>query len=248
MHLAVARVVQNPPPMAQRPRVVIAVPDLAEGSAVADWLSGEGFDCVRRPTVRGAADEMQARAFDLLVADAALAFAGGLHKVGRSRNPSTPTVVIGDVLAEEQCEAAGWAMHVARPVDRAMLICTVSMAIMDGRPPRRSTRKIVKFSAVVNGVPAHVIDVSKEGVRLEMPRDGRAVPPPYFTVRVPLVGVGVHVQRMWARPWRSNGCPDVTWCGAALAGNPARAEEGWRAFVDTIPVSSAPRTGSSRVQ
>jgi hypothetical protein len=248
MHLAVARVVQWPEPMAQRPRIVIAVPDLAEGVAIADWLTEEGFDCVRRPTVRGAVDEIQARAFDLLVADAAFAFSGGLHRVGRSRNPSSPTVVIGDALAEEQCEAVKWAMHVARPVDRPMLICTVSMAIMDGRPLRRSTRKIVKFSAVVNGVPAQIIDISKEGVRLEMPRDRRSVPPPYFTVRVPLVGVGVHVQRMWARPWRSSERDGVTWCGAALAGNAARAEDGWRAFVDTIPVGSAPRADSSRVQ
>jgi hypothetical protein len=234
--------------MAQRPRIVIAVPDLTEGASVADWLSDEGFDCVRRPTVRSAADEMQARAFDLLVADAAFAFSGGLHKVGRNRNPSTPTVVIGDVLAAEQCEAVRWAMHVARPVDRPLLICTVSMAIMDGRPHRRSMRKVVKFSAVVNGVPAQIIDVSKEGVRLEMPRDRRAVPPPYFTVRVPIVGVGVHVQRMWARPWRSNGRADVTWCGGALAGNPSRAEDGWRSFVDTIPVGNAARTDSRCLQ
>jgi hypothetical protein len=235
--------------MAQCPRIIIALPDVAESGAIADWLTDEGFDCVRRPTVRAAADEMQTRPFDLLIADATFAFSDGLHRTGRSRNPSTPTVVIGDALAAAQCEAANWAMYVARPIDYAMLICTVSMAIMDGRPVRRSTRKIVnRFAAVVNGVPAHIIDISNEGVRLEMPRDRRAVPPPYFTVRVPLIGVGVSVHRMWARPWHGNGCSEVTWCGGALAENPVRAESGWRAFVDTLPLPGAPRTDSIRIQ
>ena len=249
MHLGLARVVHPRVLMAKRPRVVIALPDAAESLAIADWLTAEGFDCVRRLTVRGAAEEMQARPFDLLIADLAFAFSDGLHRMGRSRNRSTPTVVIGDMLAPAQCEAARWAMYVPRPIDWPLLICTVSMAIMDGRPLRRSARKIVnRFSAFVNGTRAHIIDISNEGVRLELPRDGRAVPPPFFIVRVPLIGVGVHVQRMWARPWRSNGRGDVTWCGGALAVNPGRAEDSWRAFVDTLPVAGAPRTESIRIQ
>src|ERR1044071_8087044 len=123
--------------MAQRPRIVIALPDLAENSAVADWLTVEGFECVRRPTVKSAAEEMQAPPFDLLVADAAFAFSDGLHRMSPSRNPTTPTIVVGDALVADQCEAASWAMYLARPIDYALLVCTVSMAIMDGRPLRR---------------------------------------------------------------------------------------------------------------
>jgi hypothetical protein len=233
--------------MAQCPRVVIALPDVTESGAVSDWLADEGFDCVRRTTIRGAADEMQARPFDLLISDAGFAFSDGLYRVGRSRNPSTPIVVIGDALAAEQCGTASWAMHVARPIDCTTLLCTVSMAILDGRPRRRSLRKVVnRFEAVVNGIPAHIIDISNEGVRLEMPRDGRGVVPPYFAVRVPLLGVGVRMQRMWARSWRNEGRDTVTWCGGALAENPPRAEGGWRAFVDTIPVVNSATAGSSR--
>jgi hypothetical protein len=235
--------------MAQLPRIVIALPDVAESGAVSDWLTDEGFDCVRRPTVTGAIDEMRSREFDLLIADATFAFGDGLHRLGRSRNPVTPTIVVGDALAAQQCESTSWAMYLARPIDYALLICTVSMAIIDGRPVRRSTRKLVNgFAAVVNGVPAHIIDISNEGVRVELPRERRAVPPPYFTVRVPLIGVGVTVQRMWARPWRGNRDPEVTWCGGALAENAARAEAGWRAFVDTLPNAGAPRADSIRIQ
>ena len=236
--------------MPQRPRIVIALADVAESGAVADWLTEEGFDCVRRPSVKGAAGEMQSRPFDLLIADATFAFGEGLHRMGRSRNPVTPTVVVGDALAGEQCETASWAMYLARPIDYALLICTVSMAIIDGRPIRRSERKLVnRFAAIVNGLPGHIIDISNEGVRLELPRERHAVPPPYFTVRVPLIGVGVTVQRMWARPSRSHDrSEEVTWCGGALAENPARAEGGWRAFVDTLPDAGAPAADSIRIQ
>jgi len=234
--------------MAERPRIVIALPDAAESAAVADWLAPEGFDCARRPTANAAAEEMSAHPFDLLIADAAFAF-GGLHRVGRSRNPVTPTIVVGDALVAEQCERASWAMYLARPIERALLVCTVSMAIIDGRPLRRSVRKAVNgFAAMVNGVPGRIIDVSNEGVRLELPRGRGAVPPPYFTVSVPLIGIGVMVQRMWARPWRTGGSEDVTWCGGALVANPSRAEGGWRSFVDTVSVGETPRTGAIRIQ
>src|SRR5206468_1528091 len=110
--------------------------------AVAEWLTAEGFDCVRRPTASDAVEEMSSRPFDLLIADAAFAF-GGQYRVGRSRNPVTPTIVVGDALAAGQCERASWAMYLARPIERALLVCTVSMAIIDGRPLRRSARKPV---------------------------------------------------------------------------------------------------------
>jgi hypothetical protein len=236
--------VQSGSQMPQRPRVVIALPDVTESGAVADWLADEGFDCIRRATLRSAADEIRTRPFDLLISDSVFAFSDGLYQVGRGRNPSTPIVVVGDARAAEQCASASWAMHVARPIDCTTLVCTVSMALLDGRPQRRSPRKAVnRFEAVVNGVPAHIIDISNEGVRLEMPREGRGVLPPYFTVRVPLLGVGVRMQRMWARPMRREGNDTVTWCGGALTANPSRAEGGWRAFVDTVPVASTAQAG-----
>lgn len=236
--------------MADRPRVIVALPNSTECASVADWLVADGFEPVRRSTARAAAEEMRARAFDLLIADAAFAFRDGLHTAGGRRNPLTPTVVIGDSAAAEQCEALGpRTMFLARPVERAMLVCIVSMAILDGRPIRRSARKLVnRFDAVVNGVTSHIIDVSNEGLRLEMPRDRRAVPPPYFGVRVPLIGVAVIVQRMWTRAWPGDGRTEATWCGGALSQNGAKAERAWRAFVDTIPAAGEPSSDSLRIQ
>jgi hypothetical protein len=224
--------------MAERPRVVIALPDPSESATVAEWVVAEGLEPVRRPTVKSAAEEMSARAFDLLIVDALFALRDGLHAGPRGRNPLMPTVVVGDATAVGADALRRRAMYLNRPLDRAILVCTVSMAILDGRPTRRSPRKLVnRFNAIVNGVPSHIIDVSNEGLRLEIPPGRRSTPPPYFNVRVPDMGVAVIVQRMWARTWPTEGRLDVLRCGGALAQNRQAAEQGWRHFVDTIPVA-----------
>jgi len=89
------------------------------------------------------------------------------------------------------------------------------------------------FVAIVNGEPAAILDVSTEGFRLELPR-ARRLPPPYFGVRIPLVGVAIIASRRWAISPSKD--PSKIWCGAALSSNPSGAEEVWRSFVDTVPI------------
>jgi hypothetical protein len=232
--------------MASRPRVIVASPDLLECEAVADWLSAEGFEPVRRSTIRAASNEIQARPFDLLVADAGFAFGHGLHVASRVRRPLTPTVVVGDAAPQSE-SVSRQVICLARPVERTLMVCTVCLVIADGRPVRCSERKPVhRFEALVNGLPSYIIDVSNEGLRLEVPPGLRSVPPPYFNVRVPLIGVAVTVQRMWAR--RSGERAAVTWCGGALAQNPTKAARGWLAFVDNLPKAGAPSVDSLQIQ
>jgi hypothetical protein len=228
--------------MPDRPRVIVALPDAAECATVAEWLVAGGFEPVRRPSPRTAGEEMRARAFDLLITDGTFAMREGLLAASRQRNPLTPTIVIVDGALANLCDALSrHAMYLSRPLDRGILVCTVSMAMMDGRPTRRSVRKIAnRFEAVVNGVSSHIIDVSIDGLRLEMPRQRLSVLPPYFKVRVPLIGITVIVQRMWARPSPGQGRTPVTWCGGALSANRPGAEQGWRAFVEMIPTIDAP--------
>jgi hypothetical protein len=120
-----------------------------------------------------------------------------------------------------------------------MLMCFVAMAILDTRPVRRSIRKIVnRFDAVADGAPAYIVDVSHEGLRLEMARDRRSPLPPYFTIRVPIVGVAMVVQRMWTQ---SSSRPDATiWYGGALSQDRVSVQQAWRTFVDNIPVVTYP--------
>jgi hypothetical protein len=77
------------------------------------------------------------------------------------------------------------------------------------------------------------VDVSAEGLRLEMSREWRTALPPYFTVRVPVVGVAVTVQRMWTQTPSTK--RSSIWYGGALSNNRASIHQAWRAFVDTVP-------------
>jgi DNA-binding response OmpR family regulator len=237
--------------VANRPRVVIAVPSIVEGKTLAEWLAADGFEPVQRPTFSAAADEIQARTFDLLIVDAAFAFLDGLIGPCRVRDPHTPRVVIGDAIVAARCQAMGRrVMYLARPVERSMLLCTVSMAMLnEERPLRCSERKPVnRFEAVANGVPSYIIDVSHEGLRLEMTRNRRTVPPPFFTVRVPLIGGAITVRRVWARTLSDKGRTGVTFCGGAISQNQAKAEQAWRVFVDTVFVLGRPVLDSVQLQ
>lgn len=223
--------------MTGRPRVVIASPYFAESEMLADWLSADGFDPIRAATCADAVNVVQSCKFDLLIAEAAFAFRDGLDAVARPqlRNPQTPTVVIGDSKAAQLHADLKGAMYLSRPVDRPTLTCTISMALMEERPIRRSLRKPVnRIPAVVDGLTSYILDVSPEGLRLEIPRDRRSTLAPHFSMRVPIIGVSLMVQRMWgiARPGVLTA--DAAWYGGALSRNSTKAETAWYRFVETI--------------
>ena len=220
--------------MAERPRVIIALADRTESAVFAQWLSDDGFEPVRCPTRAGAVDAMRSRPYDLLVADAAVDGRLPLRPEGRARRPLTPAILIGNAPPVRGETVTSQPMYLARPVERAVLSCYVTMAVLEGSPLRRSERKLVNpFEAVVNGVPAHILDVSIEGVRIEMARERRAALPPYFTVKVPLIGVGVNVRRVWTRA--SIGPAPTLWYGGSLLPNRSSALQGWKSLIDTIP-------------
>jgi DNA-binding response OmpR family regulator len=230
--------------MAGRPRIVIVSPYLAESEMLSDWLSADGCDPIRTSNCADAMTVVQACRFDLLIAESAFAFRDGLDAATRKhrRNAQTPIVVMGESKAEQvQADLKG-AMYLGRPVDRATLQCTVSMALMEERPTRRSPRKPVnRIPAVVDGVPSHILDVSPEGLRLEIPRDRLSSLAPYFSVRVPVIGVSLLVQRMWGIVHPGTAPVDVTWYGGALSRNAFKDEAAWNRFVDAIPGARPPR-------
>jgi hypothetical protein len=224
-----------------RQRVILALGNRQEAGVVGDWLDADGYEAVQCPSVMAAVAEMRARPFDLLIADAGKDGRPAARAQGLIRRPLTPTILLGDTPPPKSDIVTSPTMYVARPIDRALLGCYVSMAMLEGGPVRRSPRKLVSpFEAVVNGIPSRILDVSVEGVRIEMLPGLRSVLPPYFTVRVPLVGVGVSMQRIWARG--STASTAALMCGAALAANRASAVQGWRSFVETIPAASADKT------
>ena len=86
-----------------------------------------------------------------------------------------------------------------RPVTADGLTLGVALALAEGRPVRRSARKnVLHLPATVDGVVSQVLDVSNEGVRLQVKTSTASTLPPYFTLRVEVFGVVTVVQRAWA--------------------------------------------------
>jgi hypothetical protein len=222
--------------MSEKPRIIIALTDRAESAVVADWLANDGFDPVRRPTPHSAVEEMRSRPYDVLIADASTNGRPPLRAEGRLRRAGTPAILIGNTPPQRGETVTSQPMYLARPLDRAVLNCYMTMAILEGSPLRRSERKMVNaLAATVNGVPAHILDVSVEGVRIEVIREKRAVLPPYFVVRVPIMGVGVQVRRVWACAGK-NPAPTL-WYGGSLLPNRPSALQGWKSLIETIPTT-----------
>jgi hypothetical protein len=229
--------------MDYRPRVVIALQDRAESALVAAWLSAKSLEPVAKFGARAVVDEMTNQPSHLLITDADFAVQDGLRKAERARNTRIPVILVGHAKDEPKGPAVnGQPMFVARPLDQATMMCFVMMAILDHRPERRSVRRPVNhFDAYVNGLPVRIVDVSNEGLCIVTPPDRSALLPPSFNVRVPLVGVTVAVQRVWGR--RAKPGASTTWYGGTLTQNPKAVEQGWRSFVDAIPlVHGTPRT------
>ena len=178
--------------MSFRPRIVVATPHNAESETVIEWLFAEGFEPVRLTDAGRLAEDLSQSRLDLLAVDAS--FATAAINAVRPRHPQLPIVVFGDAdrAAEAQAMARG-AVYLTRPLARDLLVCTIALAITETRPVRRSERKPTRLLVVTHGVPSQIVDVSKEGLRLELPTRG-AVPPPIFDVHVPLLGVDLNVR------------------------------------------------------
>jgi hypothetical protein len=218
-----------------RQQVIVATPKAEEGKLLAAWLDAESFEPLIRTTAKGAMETVGSQPFDLLIADAGFVLTGGLRAFGLARVRETPVLLVGEPADAQACAPFGpQSMFLERPLDATVFNCMVTMALMEARAERRSPRRPVKpFEATVNGVPSRIIDVSREGVRLEVQRDRRMISP-NFVMKVPLIGVGVAVQRRWVRlpgPVETGG---LIWCGGQLQNNTVLAEQAWLRFIDTL--------------
>jgi hypothetical protein len=210
-----------------------------ECSTIAAWLASDGFEPIKASSLARATDELTARPFDLVILDAEIAFlpAVGAINVVRAHYPQTPIIVIGNPDGAESLAAGRGAAFLSRPLDRALLVCTASMTVMESRPVRRSERKRARLEVLVQGVPSEVVDVSKEGLRVEIPRQRKSAPPtPLFAVQVPILGVTLNVRRLWTVT-APHAVRDAIWYGGELSNNSKRVELAWSRLVDALPSS-----------
>jgi DNA-binding response OmpR family regulator len=222
-----------------RTRIAVASRSHVERATIVEWLESGGYQAVPVPFPTATAREIEALNFEMLILDSDLMTVGSLIHVARYRPSPRPVIVVGeeDVEAEVEAERRG-ATYLMRPLDKNAMIFAVTLALAEGRPMRRSARKpVTSLPAMIDGVPARVIDVSYEGVRLELAAKDRATLPPFFTLRVPMFEVSVHVQRVWTGNGSTARTAGTLWCGGALGMNQERALVGWRTLVDRTPQS-----------
>jgi hypothetical protein len=225
--------------MSPRPRILVASAERTECDAICDWLRAEGIDPVPARALEGALRLMDGAPLDAIIAGGEIAFKEQVKATRAARQARAPIIALtADRAAEAAADRAGF-LSSSRPIDRDMLMCSVTMALAESRPARRSRRKAVAMiDAVAEGIPAAVVDVSNEGLRLHLPRGHRPLPP-VFTVKVPLVGIVLSVQRCWTGTSAAPGAPAVSVCGTALGNNPPVREQAWRRFVDVVPTRQA---------
>jgi len=182
--------------------------------------------------------QLESGGFEVLIADADLLRSAS--SMLRMLGPNRPVIVIGeadDVAAMTDAQRRD-ASYMSRPVTQDEIGLAVTLALAEGRPARRHRRQpVARIPATVHEIPSYMLDVSYDGIRLEILEQHRGAIPPFFRVQVPMFRVGVHVQRVWVctpptpQPKRS------VWCGVALRQNTESVTGLWRSLVDHAPTS-----------
>ncbi len=217
--------------MHQRARIGAASPVVGERASLIDWL--EAADCEAVPMVGLASlpAALEGRSIEALVADSSLVSEATLPGVLRTLGPNRPLILIGSPdIATGRMRHVRW---LERPVTAETLMLAVALSLGEGRPVRRSPRKHIRpITASVDGITSRVLDVSIDGVRVEVSGARAAALPPHFTLRIDQFGVACTVKRVWVR--QPAGKQVI--CGGRVVSAAPRAASAWRQLVDTTPV------------
>ncbi len=214
--------------------VVVPTPDMSE--SLAAWLGASEYATTVVRDYGTARSEIDLSPPDLLVAEIKLGSYNGLQLAIRlrSRRLHTPVVLIGHADPVLKAEATRHqAAYLTPPLSEDVLLATIRRQGEDYRPSRRSPRKRVPMlDAIVDSVHARIVDVSYEGLRLEVTDPGGPAIPPYFMVQIPTFNLTCRAQRVWTSP-----SPDESGlsCGATLVGEDPANAVAWRALVDAVP-------------
>jgi hypothetical protein len=216
---------------AQSVKIGVACPIPGERAAFLEWLTLAGYEPVPMLNIDTVGRDLATRPLEALIADVSLVSAADLPRVVKTLGANRPLVLVGEPEAaiEEVPRDATW---IDRPVTRDTFLLSVALALAEGRPARRSPRKMVpRLMSLIDGVSSKIVDVSIEGVRLEITGASPSALPPYFTLRVPSFGVAAKVKRVWvAMPGQGS-----MWCGGIVERQADKNAVAWNKFVANAP-------------
>jgi hypothetical protein len=212
-------------------KVGVACPIAGERAAFLEWLTLAGYEPVPMLNLEGLSRELTNRPIEALIADVTLVPKNDLPRLVKMLGPNRALILVGapEQAIEDVPKDATW---MDRPVTRDAFLLSVALGLAEGRPSRRSPRKLVpKLMSSIDGVSSKVVDVSIEGVRLEITGASPASLPPYFTLKVPGFGVAAKVKRVWvAMPGQ-----DSVWCGGIIERPSDKTVASWKKFIANAP-------------
>lgn len=220
---------------AHQVKIGVACPIPGERAAFMEWLHSAGYQPVPMMSLETVGRDMSANPFEALITDVKLVSAADLPRIVKLLGANRPVILVGnpDQRIEEVPRDATW---MPRPVTREIFLLSIALALAEGRPARRSPRTVVaRLLSTVNGMAAKIVDVSSEGVRLEIPGASPSGLPPVFTLKVPAFGVAAKVKRVWV----SQPGPSHTWCGGIIERAAEKnAKMPWPVFSKTAPMGN----------
>jgi hypothetical protein len=227
--------------MSAIPRIGVACPSPGERAALLDWCEAGCFRPVPMIDPGSITRELDGDGFEALVIDADFAAAGETPQMLRALGRNRPILVVGDTgMPPVGGLGLRDATYLARPLTRELFLLAITLALAEGRPARRSPRRLVsRLQATVDGASARLIDVSYEGIRVELAALHRSSLPPVFNVKVPMFNVTVVGRRVWLNNALDQAAHRAFWCGVRLERNAERAVAAWRALVDNAPASTS---------
>ena len=166
-------------------KIGVACPIPGERAAFLEWLSLAGYEPIPMISIDSVGRDLASRPLQALIADVSLVSPADLPRIVKILGANRPLILVGDAkdAIEDVPKDAAW---IDRPVTRDTFLLSVALALAEGRPARRSPRRLVpRLLSSVDGVTSKVVDVSVEGVRLEITGASPSALPPYFTLRVP---------------------------------------------------------------
>lgn len=215
--------------MANTIRVGMALTNADESRMMAAWLTAAEMEVETLVEACAVASNVAGRGVGCVVADGALIASGYLTSL-RRHDGRVPVVAIVDPGTQHDpaFKRAGVSV-VTRPCDAATLALTVSLAYGESRQARRRPRqRAPRVPSRVSGVPATIVDISRDGVRLELARAYAARLGPQFRLQVPMVALDVVMQRAWV----ANASGDSVLCGAQLVNPDPSQQLAWERIME----------------
>jgi len=226
------------PDMTPSPTILVVEDNEATRSSLVELLTKAGHTVQSAATFAEASRALKAAPPSLLITDVRLGEYNGLQLLATSLRPIPAIVVTGfdDPVIRAEAHRLG-ADFVVKPLSGKDFLTLVArkLAAVSGAPPggpvRHSVRKPVSgpLPACIEGAPVRIVDVSYEGVRLELDHAPQRALPCSFGVSLPEADFTINVDLVW-----SNRRDDTWQCGARVLPSDADAALAWRDLVDSV--------------